>query len=34
MAQAPVLTGQDIAEAQGAVTQVLEHALAESGTTR
>jgi DNA-binding MarR family transcriptional regulator len=34
MAQAPLLTGQDIAEAQGAVTQVLEHALAETGTSR
>jgi hypothetical protein len=33
MAQAPLLTGQDIAEAQGAVTRVLEHALAETGTT-
>lgn len=34
MTQTPVLTGQDIAEAQGAVTQVLEHALARTGTTR
>lgn len=34
MTQAPVLTGQDIAEAQGAVTRVLEHALARTGTTR
>jgi len=33
MTQAPVLTGQDIAEAQGAVTQVLEHALARTGTS-
>ena len=33
MAQAPLLTGQDIAEAQGAVTRVLERALAETGTT-
>jgi DNA-binding MarR family transcriptional regulator len=34
MTQAPVLTGQDIAEAQGAVTQLLEHALARTGTSR
>jgi hypothetical protein len=33
MAQAPLLTGQDIAEAQGAVSRVLEHALAPTGTT-
>jgi DNA-binding MarR family transcriptional regulator len=33
MTQAPLLTGQDIAEAQGAVTRVLEHALAPTGTT-
>lgn len=33
MTHAPLLTGQDIAEAQGAVTRVLEHALAETGTT-
>jgi hypothetical protein len=33
MTQAPLLTGQDIAEAQGAVARVLEHALAATGTT-
>jgi hypothetical protein len=32
--QAPLLTGQDIAEAQGAVTRVLDHALAGTGTSR
>jgi hypothetical protein len=34
MPQAPVLTGQDIAEAEGAVTGLLEQALAKEGTTR
>jgi hypothetical protein len=34
MAQAPTLTGQDIAEAQGAVTRLLERALAGTGTNR
>jgi DNA-binding MarR family transcriptional regulator len=34
MPQAPVLTGQDIAEAEGAVTRLLEQALAKEGTTR
>jgi DNA-binding MarR family transcriptional regulator len=34
MAQAPTLTGQDIAEAQGAVTRLLEQALAKTGTSR
>jgi hypothetical protein len=34
MPQAPVLTGQDIAEAEGAVTRLLEQALAREGTTR
>jgi DNA-binding MarR family transcriptional regulator len=33
MTQPPVLTGQDIAEAQGAVQGALEHALAGTGTT-
>ena len=33
MTQPPVLTGQDIAEAEGAVQGVLEHALAGTGTT-
>jgi DNA-binding MarR family transcriptional regulator len=33
MTQQPVLTGQDIAEAEGAVQGVLEHALAGTGTT-
>jgi hypothetical protein len=33
MNQPPVLTGQDIAEAQGAVQGVLEQALAGTGTT-
>jgi hypothetical protein len=33
MTQPPVLTGQDIAEAQGAVQGLLEHALAGTGTT-
>lgn len=33
MTQLPVLTGQDIAEAEGAVQGVLEHALAGTGTT-
>jgi DNA-binding MarR family transcriptional regulator len=32
MTQPPVLTGQDIAEAQGAVQGVLEHALNGTGT--
>jgi len=31
---APVLTGQDIAEADGAVTRLLEQALAKEGATR
>lgn len=34
MPQPPALSGQDIAEAQGAVTRLLEHALAETGTSR
>jgi DNA-binding MarR family transcriptional regulator len=34
MPQPPVLTGQDIAEAQGAVTKLLEHSLAKTGTSR
>jgi DNA-binding MarR family transcriptional regulator len=34
MTQAPVLTGQDIAEAQGAVTRLLEKGLAKTGSTR
>ena len=33
MTQAPVLTGQDIAEAQGAVQGLLEQALAGTGST-
>lgn len=34
MSQAPMLTGQDIAEADGAVTRLLEQALAREGATR
>jgi hypothetical protein len=34
MTQAPLLTGQDIAEAEGAVTRLLEQALAGEGATR
>lgn len=34
MPQAPILTGQDIAEAQGAVTGLLERSLAKTGTSR
>ena len=34
MTQPPVLTGQDIAEADGAVTRLLERALAREGATR
>ena len=34
MPQPPALTGQDIAEAQGAVTRLLEHSLAKTGTSR
>lgn len=34
MAQAPILTGQDIAEAQGAVTRLLERALEPTGISR
>src|SRR5436305_5386080 len=34
MTQAPILTGQDIAEAQGAVTRLLEQSLAKTGTSR
>jgi len=34
MAQTPTLTGQDIAEAQGAVTRLLERSLAGTGATR
>jgi hypothetical protein len=34
MTQAPMLTGQDIAEAEGAVTRLLEQALAREGITR
>ncbi|HEY7264243.1 MAG TPA: hypothetical protein VH589_22525 [Trebonia sp.] len=33
MPQAPLLTGQDIAEAEGAVTRLLEQTLAKTGTT-
>ncbi len=33
-AQAPTLTGQDIGEAEGALTALLEEVLAETGTTR
>lgn len=33
MPQPPALTGQDIAEAQGAVTRLLEHSLATTGTS-
>jgi len=33
MPHAPALTGQDIAEAQGAVTRLLEHSLAKTGTS-
>lgn len=32
MPQAPLLTGQDIAEAEGAVTRLLEQTLAKTGT--
>jgi hypothetical protein len=34
MPQPPALTGQDIAEAQGAVTRLLEYSLAKTGTSR
>jgi hypothetical protein len=34
MTQAPALTGQDIAEAQGAVTRLLEKGLTAAGSTR
>jgi DNA-binding MarR family transcriptional regulator len=34
MTQAPILTGQDIAEAQGAVTRLLERALEPTGVSR
>jgi DNA-binding MarR family transcriptional regulator len=34
MPQAPILTGQDIAEAEGAVTRLLERALEPTGVTR
>jgi hypothetical protein len=34
MPQPPILTGQDIAEAQGAVTRLLEHSLAATGVSR
>src|ERR1700730_15299865 len=34
MTQPPALTGQDIAEAEGAVTMLLERALAKEGATR
>ena len=34
MPQAPILTGQDIAEAQGAVTRLLERALEPTGVSR
>jgi len=34
MTQPPTLTGQNIAEAQGAITRVLEKALASAGATR
>jgi len=34
MTQAPTLTGQDIAEADGAVTRLLERVLAREGATR
>jgi len=33
MPQPPVLTGQDIAEAQGAVTRLLEHSLTATGVS-
>lgn len=33
MPQAPLLTGQDIAEAEGAVTRLLEQTLAKTGPT-
>jgi len=33
MSQPPALTGQDIGEAQGAVTRLLEHSLAKTGTS-
>lgn len=33
MPQAPILTGQDIAEAEGAVTRLLEQSLAKAGST-
>jgi DNA-binding MarR family transcriptional regulator len=33
MPQPPALTGQDIAEAQGAVTRLLGHSLAKTGTS-
>ena len=34
MPQPPILTGQDIAEAQGAVTRLLERALGPTGVSR
>jgi hypothetical protein len=34
MSQPPILTGQDIAEAEGAVSRLLEHTLAPTGTSR
>lgn len=34
MPQSPALTGQDIAEAEGAVTRLLERSLAKTGTSR
>lgn len=34
MTQPPILTGQDIAEAEGAVTRLLEQTLAPTGTSR
>lgn len=34
MPQPPALTGQDIAEAEGAVTRLLEHSLVKTGTSR
>jgi hypothetical protein len=34
MSQAPVLTGQDIAEAEGALTRLLEQSLAATNTSR
>jgi hypothetical protein len=34
MSQAPILTGQDIAEAEGAVTRLLERSLAATNTSR